>query len=268
MKKKFAIGRPPSKSYVTAINDWYAKGNYNTNRTINYHEAIKQHKQYVNSLKKMMIGVVELPADESYPDGCFVQDPVLICENEFLITNQFAPSRRGEYKQIAKKLTQFGLKSYKMTAGFCDGGDVMVTGDIKKAWVGISKRTNTPGFEIVKSFYNRHGYEVYSVPVSKCLHLLTGISYLGDKIFLVSALADEKIKQFQKKYHLEMLKVPNHENYAVNVISYNKIILMPQGFFGTERTLKSYGYKVLKTPMDEFEKADGGITCLSLIFDC
>ncbi len=266
MNNKFAIVRPPSKSYVKAINDWYVKGS-TTNRLINYSQAIKQHKQYIRSLQKMKIQVVELSADESYPDGCFVQDPILVCNTEAMITNQFALSRQGEYKEIAKKLTAFGFKLHKMTKGYCDGGDVMVAEDIKKVWVGISKRTDKKGFEVVKWFYKRHGYEVNSVPVTKCLHLLTAISYLGNKIFLISSLANKKMKQFQKKYDLRMLEMPAHENYAVNVITHNNIVLIPEGFLKTKRLLKTNGYKIIETPMSEFEKADGGITCLSLIFD-
>lgn len=59
--------------------------------------ARREHEAYVEVLKtKVGLEVVELPADESFPDCVFVEDAAVVCGDTALITRQGAESRRGE----------------------------------------------------------------------------------------------------------------------------------------------------------------------------
>lgn len=59
--------------------------------------ARKDHREYVDILKtRLGLDVVELPADESFPDCVFVEDAAVACGDTALITRPGAESRRGE----------------------------------------------------------------------------------------------------------------------------------------------------------------------------
>ena len=40
---------------------------------VNVEKASKQHKEYLNALKKIGLEIIELEADENYPDCVFVE---------------------------------------------------------------------------------------------------------------------------------------------------------------------------------------------------
>lgn len=59
--------------------------------------ARKEHGAYVDVLRsKLGLEVVELPADESFPDCVFVEDAAVVCGDTALISRPGAESRRGE----------------------------------------------------------------------------------------------------------------------------------------------------------------------------
>ena len=61
-----------------------------------YEKACQQHDTYIEALKSCGVQVTVLPADERYPDSCFVEDPAVITRKCAIITNPGAPSRNGE----------------------------------------------------------------------------------------------------------------------------------------------------------------------------
>lgn len=267
MKKYLhAIVKKPGKSYVDAINDWFLKSNTKKNILVDLEKAIWQHQQYVLALEKVGVKVIKLAPNEKFPDGCFTQDPVIVCENEVLQTKQFAKSRQGEGDAIIKELKKFDFKISQMKKGYCDGGDILIADDLKKVWIGISKRTNKVGFECVEKMFSNHGYQVFSVPVEKCLHLLTGITYLGKGVFLTSDLIEKKsLEKFLSSGESQIF-VPHEENYAVNTLIIGNTVIIPKGYPFVKKKIEELGFKIIVLSMSEFEKADGGITCLSLPF--
>lgn len=59
--------------------------------------AREDHGEYVDILRtRLGLDVVELPADESFPDCVFVEDAAVACGDTALITRPGAESRRGE----------------------------------------------------------------------------------------------------------------------------------------------------------------------------
>lgn len=265
MKFTHALVRPPGKSYAQAINDWYAKSHLG-GKPLDLQIAIQQHKQYAGMLRRAGLKVITLHPDERFPDSCFVQDPAVIFQKDALITQQHAQSRNGEGIAIARGLHKYGFSTITMTNGFCDGGDVLVAHDLGYVWVGISKRTDEVGFTWVKSMFMKYSYTVIPVPVTNCLHLMTSASYLSPGIALMSELVDHDARNMIAGKCKEIIEIPADETYAVNVIQLGGIIIMPEGFPFTQNKISKLGYMVRTVPMSEFEKADGGITCLSLLF--
>ncbi|XP_067086555.1 N(G),N(G)-dimethylarginine dimethylaminohydrolase 1 isoform X2 [Osmerus mordax] len=136
---------------VRAIPSSLAKEALRTNNLdVDLAKAQLEHEVYVNVLKqKLGLEVIELPADESLPDCVFVEDAAVVCGDTALITRPGAESRRKETEAIRQALKQLDLNIVEMTDenATLDGGDVLFTG--REFFVGLSKRTNQKGAEIL-----------------------------------------------------------------------------------------------------------------------
>jgi len=60
--------------------------------------------------------------------------------------------------------------------------------------------------------------------------------------------------------------VPPGEEYAANCVRVNDFVLTPAGFPGMDTLLRDRGFQPLPLEMSEFQKMDGGLSCLSLRF--
>eukprot|EP00118_Oscarella_pearsei_P020466 m.221747 g.221747 ORF g.221747 m.221747 type:complete len:186 (+) comp39965_c0_seq2:1121-1678(+) len=108
-------------------------------------KARSQHDHYVEVLRGLVSQLVVLPADDSYPDCVFVEDPAVVCGNRAVVCNIGHESRRGEVSAIRDVLRDFGLTIADMTVdgsddAKMDGGDVLFTGH--EFFVGMSERTS------------------------------------------------------------------------------------------------------------------------------
>jgi dimethylargininase len=271
-----AIVRPPARSFTRAINSWYAKTHPKQELEIDYDKARWQHQQFTHLLERLGIRVFLLDPDERFPDGCFIQDPVVVVGREGLVLPMKELSRCGEYHAIANKLSLLGLTLYNADRGACDGGDIVVAKDIERVWVGRSERTDEMGYETIRDLYGRFGYRTASVPVTRCLHLGTGMSYLGKGRLLVSGWLSEHAQEIPagvdgdrtggvRIRQLVLMSVPAEESPAANVLVIDRTIVMADGYPYTKRLLERFGFSVITTPISEFEKADGSISCLALI---
>lgn len=257
-----AIVRRPSRSFKAAINDWY-KRERAEDASIDVDRALSQHATYVAALRRNGCDVIALEPDERFPDGCFVQDPVVVHGHDAMVLRMKAPTRRGEAEAFRDVLARHGCRIAEMPHGYCDGGDVMVMDDIRTVAVGLSRRTDDDGYAAVKEFYEAVGYRAFAVPVRDCLHLVTGATYLKDRVVLGCGLIDPK--PFESR-GFTYVSLPPEENYAANVVVVGDAVIMPEGFPRTEKILREFGFSIITNPMSEFAKADGGVTCLSKVF--
>lgn len=228
-----------------------------------YEKALAQHAAYITALESCGVTVTVLPADEAYPDSCFVEDVAVLCEKCAIVTNPGAPTRKGEVDAIVPVLEKFYDKSniYHINApGTLEGGDVMRAGDI--FYVGESARTNAEGISQFAQILMGHGYQVIQVHLSEVLHLKTGINYLENNNMLVSG---EFIDKAEFSGYNKSI-VPQGEAYAANCIWVNGKVLVPMGYPTVENLVKTLGYEVILVDTSEFCKIDGGLSCLSLRF--
>ena len=65
---------------------------------------------------------------------------------------------------------------------------------------------------------------------------------------------------------LDVIVVPEAEAYAANALGAGEAVLLPAGYPRVAGALRARGLEVLPVPMSEFAKADGGVTCLSLVW--
>ena len=228
-----------------------------------YELALRQPDSYIAALKQCGVQVTILPADERYPDSCFVEDPAVITRKCAIITNPGAPSRNGEKDEIIGTIREFFPEDkieYITAPGTLEGGDVMMVGD--HFYVGRSARTNAEGIRQFIAILEKHGLSGSEVTLEEVLHLKTGVNYLENGNMLVSGEFVDK-PEFTKYNRIE---IPEAEAYAANCIWVNGTVIVPEGYPAVEKAVREAGYPVLLVDTSEFRKLDGGLSCLSLRF--
>jgi len=240
----------------------------------NHVRALKQHAAYCEALEKCGLTLTRLEPDERYPDSTFVEDTAVIAragphgrareQGLAVLTRPGASSRAGEVESIAGVLSSLFPELQKIyEPGTLDGGDVCEAND--HFFIGVSERTNEAGAQQLANLLALYGYTSSLIDIrgaKHILHLKSGLAYLGDKqLVAIEALADrEEFRDF------DLVSVKAKEQYAANCVRVNDYLLIAAGYPEFERTLHGFGYKTLAVEMTEFQKMDGGLSCLSLRF--
>lgn len=226
-----------------------------------YQNALLQHQQYIDALEQCGLEVTVLPADNDYPDSCFVEDTALCTPTCAIITNPGAVSRQGEVIDMAKHIPHFFNAVETIDApGTVEAGDIMMVG--KHYYIGLSARTNQAGAEQMINHLVKHGYSGSIVTLTEVLHLKTGLGYLENNKLLACGefLTKPEFQQY------DLLTVDSDESYAANSVWVNDTVLVPMGYPKTLQLIKDQGYKTLCVDVSEYRKVDGGLSCLSLRF--
>lgn len=226
--------------------------------------AIKQHKAYCEALERCGLALNKLEPDSLHPDSTFVEDTAVLVDGSAILTRPGAPSRAGEVASVGKVLARVVPQIHKIEdPGTLDGGDVCEAGN--HYFIGISERTNEAGAQQLSRFLGAlgHGYSFIDIRgISGLLHLKSGLASLGDnRLVVIDALASHK--EFAD---YELLQVPEGEEYAANCVRVNDHVLIADGYSRFAATLAALGYQTIPVAMSEFQKLDGGLSCLSLRF--
>ena len=251
---KNVIVKTPGESYVNGLTT------SNLGKP-DYEKLLEQHKAYVEALKKCGVEVTHLPASEEFPDSTFVEDTAVLTSEFAVVSNPGADSRNGEITEMEAVLKDFYEKIYYIKApGTLDGGDVLQADN--HFYIGISERTNEEGARQLKEIVESEGYKGTIVPLEKFFHLKTGIAYLGNNLIVAAGefLDHPEFEQYDK------LTVSAEDEYSANCIRVNDYVIIPKGYEETKRKMNEAGYKTIELEMSEFQKQDGGLSCLSLRF--
>ncbi|KAI1891995.1 hypothetical protein AGOR_G00149440 [Albula goreensis] len=262
---------------VRAIPSSFAKEALRTNCSeVDLNKAQREHEQYVGVLKhKLGLQVLELPADESLPDCVFVEDAAVVCGDTALITRPGAASRRKETEAMKKALSDLNLNVVEMDdeTATLDGGDVLFTG--REFFVGLSKRTNQRGAEILADAFK--DYAVSTVPVLDGLHLKSFCSMAAPGLIVIGSSEPAqkalKIMQQMSDHRYDKLTVP--DDLAANCVYMN---LPSKGHVLLHCTPEEYPesakvFEKLKDHMlipvsnSEKVKVDGALTCCSVLIN-
>jgi len=226
-----------------------------------YQKALSQHQLYIEALISCGLDVTILPPEEAFPDSTFVEDAALMTPSCAILTNPGAPSRTQETQSMLPVLHQFYQQVEKISApGTVEAGDIMMVGN--HYYIGLSERTNQQGAEQMIAILEKYGMTGSVVEMTEVLHLKTGLGYLENNNLLACGefLVKNEFKQFNR------LAVDADESYAANSVWINDTVLVPYGFPKTKSLIESVGYTVLDVDVSEFQKLDGGLSCLSLRF--
>jgi dimethylargininase len=229
-----------------------------------YQLVLEQHAAYSAALRSCGLQLHQLNADLRYPDSTFVEDAAVLTPHTAILTNPGAPSRKGEVEAIEPAVARFYTRIRRIVApGTLDGGDICEAG--RHFFIGLSARTNAEGARQLAEFLAEDGFSASCVPVHGIpgiLHLKSGISYLGDNnLVLIDAFA-----QRPEFAAYNILPVTPEENYAANCVRVNDHVLIPRGYPRLQSAIEALGYAVIPLDMSEYQKMDGGLSCLSLRF--
>jgi dimethylargininase len=221
--------------------------------------ARRQHSQYEELLATLGCAVRRLGASPEMADSVFIEDTAVVLDEVAIIMRPGATSRQSETLAIAEALTPYRTLHSIAAPGTADGGDVLVAG--RRVFVGLSTRTNRDAATQLRRWLVPLGYAVDEVEVSGCLHLKSAATALADDLLLVNR-AWVDISRFDG---FACVDVDAREPWAANALCVNGAIVFPSEFPRTRDLITSRGCDVHTVPAGELAKAEGGVTCCSLI---
>jgi dimethylargininase len=233
---------------------------YRQREQIDCSRARQQFDAYCEVLRRWGINFTTLPASDSHPDCCFVQDTAVVLDEISITASMGAASRSGETKEVEKVLSRYRPIARITPPATLDGGDVVQFGD--RLFVGLSRRTNGRGIEALQRIVEPYGYRVVPVTVNGGLHLTTGCGVVNDE----TVLLNPRWLDAGAFKNLRQLHVPETEPWAANTIRVNGAVCLEAEAQQTAELVSPFTETIEIIDISEFRKAEGSLSCLSLIF--
>jgi dimethylargininase len=226
-----------------------------------YEKALRQHQSYVEALRACGLIVINMPVAEAYPDSCFVEDTALLTKRCAIIARPGALTRQGEEVAVLELLRRYFHHIESIEApGTIEPGDIMMVDD--HFYIGLSRRTNTAGARQMIALLEKYGFSSSTVEMREMLHLKTGLSYLENN----TLVACGEFLQKPEFANFNLIAIDADEVRATNCIWVNGTVIVPAGFPITREKIEAAGYPLISVDVSEFQKLDGGMSCLSLRF--
>lgn len=247
-----ALVRPPSPTFINALSG------HPEASSIDFEKARQQHAAYCQALTTTGATVETLEPLDAFPDSVFIEDNAVILEERAVLCSMKETSRMGEIPYLADALPSHLPAVRLHPPVFIDGGDILQTEST--VFVGQSQRTGEQAATALQALTSK---TVVPVRVKEGLHLKTSVSYLGNNLLVIhpANVEAEKFREF------EWIEVDDDEAYAANCLAVGEYVILPAGYPKLERRIQKHGLKTLPVAMSEFQKADGGVTCLSLLIN-
>ena len=221
--------------------------------------ARAQHRAYEQALADAGYTIERLSCGADMPDAVFVEDIAVVFDELAIITRPGAESRRSETPTVAAVLERYRPLHFVCAPATLDGGDVLSVG--KRVFVGVSTRTNAEAVAQMRRILAPHGYTVREVAVRGCLHLKSAVTALADDLLLLN----EEWAPPAAFSEFDLVSVHPNEPSAANALRLDDRIIFPMAFPGTAARLGQRGLRVVGVDASELAKAEGAVTCCSLL---
>jgi dimethylargininase len=234
---------------------------YRQREPIDYRRALEQHEEYCRQLRDCGAEQIALDAGEALPDCCFVADTAVVVDEVAVISSMGAASRRGEMAAVEPLLARYRQVVRVEPPATAEGGDTVCVG--RRLFVGLSRRTSAQGVEALRRILRPFGYEVAPVRVRGSLHLSTACSALDEETVLLNPhwIDAEPFARFN------VLRVPEEEPWAANTLRVGETVCVEAMAPRTEQLVRRYNKSVRAVDISEFRKAEGSLSCLSIVFN-
>ncbi|HJQ21932.1 MAG TPA: hypothetical protein VJ867_16430 [Gemmatimonadaceae bacterium] len=225
---------------------------------IDWSRADRQHAAYEQVLRGLGCTVQKLPTLEQHPDSVFVEDTALVFDECAVITRPGAESRRGEIESVVDVLRDHRPLRFIEAPGTLDGGDVLCIGT--DVYVGLSTRSTEDAAQQLALALAPFGYAVSTVTVRDALHLKSLASALPDgRILIDSARVDAGV------FDADAIEICGNERAGANVLVIGDTVVCPGAAPRTRDRLEREGYRTAVVDASELAKAEGALTCCSLL---
>lgn len=252
---KIAITRPVSPALAEC------ELTYMPRRIIDIRLAAAQHQAYEKALVAGGCELRRLEMQATLPDSVFVEDTAVVLDEVAIITRPGAESRRAETESVTEALRGYRELLGITPPGTLDGGDVLTVG--RTLYVGASARSNSASIKQLGEMLGRFNYQVVAIPLRGCLHLKTAVTRVAPDLLLVNpAFVDAALFS-----GIAWLAVDPAEPHAGNALLVGETVIYPASCPRTRARLIERGIKIIGVDMSETEKAEGGVTCCSLVFE-
>ena len=221
--------------------------------------AVHQHARYEQTLTSLGCKIQRLPALPHNADSVFVEDTAVVLRKVAVIARPGAKSRRNEVASVAEALRAHRQIEFIEAPGTLDGGDILVIDST--IYVGDSTRTNREGISQLAALAKRDGYEVQPLPVTHCLHLKSAVTQIADD----AVLLNPDWVDASWFAGLRIIEVDPEEPVAANALRIGASVIYATGFERTSRRLERAGIEIHHIEMSELQKAEGAVTCCSIL---
>lgn len=230
-------------------------------RAIDLALARAQHAAYERALRDAGCDIHALPEEPDLPDSVFVEDTVIVLDEVAVLTRPGAESRRGEIESMAIALAPYRKLLRIVAPATLDGGDILRLGH--SLHVGASARSNADAVVQLTELLAPYGYRVQAVPLHGCLHLKSAVTQVASDVLLLNP-AWVDADQFPG---YRTIAVDPGEPFAANAVWTGDRLLYSASFPRTAARLRQAGIDVRAVDMTETEKAEGGVSCCSVLLD-
>ncbi len=251
MEPKRALVREPGDGYPGCISS------HPLHHTVDTDRARMQHSKYCETLSELGLEIIRVPRDDLHPDSCFVEDNAVVHGDRALICRMARESRRGEQPGVEAIFRDYMPVKRAAAPATIEGGDVVHLPD--RLISGVTQRTNMEGVAQMRGWLR---IRVDTVIDPGIVHLKSYLTSLGKgRVIVTRKYADRPALK-----GLETLIVPEEEEYAADTLTVGDTVIIPEGNIRTRNMLRETGYEVIALDVSEFEKCEGALTCLSIIF--
>jgi dimethylargininase len=253
----------PTQALVRRVPHSYSDHYTREGLSVSEEHTEQQHQEYVRALEAAALRVSFVEADEDMPDCVFIEDTAIVLKRHAIMTHMHQ-KREMEHAAVEAVLRKTHTVCRLGGEARLEGGDVLHIGDT--TYVGLSSRTNELGANILREFLSQFGRRVVKIPVDNCLHLKSGLTYLGNgTLIAISGWFDQH--QFDID---DVIYTKSGEHGCANCLRIRDHLLIPDGYPQTKPLLNRFAEKhavhIRSLDISEFEKGDGSLTCLSLIW--
>ncbi|MFM7785238.1 MAG: dimethylarginine dimethylaminohydrolase family protein [Gammaproteobacteria bacterium] len=223
--------------------------------------AHAEHAAYEALLRELGAELHRLPADPGLPDCVFVEDTAVVLPECAVITRPGAASRRPETTAVAEILSGWRTLHRIEPPGTLDGGDVLVLD--RRVLVGLGGRSNASGISQLRDCLAPRGYAVEAVPLRDCLHLKSAVTRAGpESLILNPAWVDAGLFR-----GWQLVEVDPAEPGAANVLLVGDELVTAAHHARSRERLERAGLRPRVLEASEVARAEGALTCCSLIFE-
>ena len=222
--------------------------------------AFQQHKDYQSTLSRLGCDVAVVPTEPGLADSVFIEDTAMVLDEIAVLCRPGAISRQAEVSGVERVLMHHRTLASIRSPGTVDGGDLLCIG--KSIYAGLSTRSNRSGIDQLRDIVASYGYSVKTVETSQCLHLKSAVSEVSPGSLLINSdwVSRSAFEDF------ELIEVDKAEAHAANALRVGQSVIYPSSFPRTIDKLVARGIDVVPVDLSELQKAEGAVTCCSLIF--